>query len=96
MSKPESDSSTGESSDESAETDRPEAYFWATDIDEIRRAFIIDVMSDADISGKILVENMQCVFEWLAGKPHALRSSNVKVESGKAPQRLKERPEGKE
>jgi hypothetical protein len=45
--------------------DRP--YFWTDDQDEIRRAFILDVMADADIDGKVLVSNMQQVFDWLKG-----------------------------
>lgn len=47
----------------SEESDRP--YFWTKDADELRRAFIIDVMSDADIAGEVLVANMQHVFDWL-------------------------------
>jgi hypothetical protein len=38
---------------------------WSDDPDEHRRTFIFDRMNDAQIDGKILVENMQMVAEWL-------------------------------
>ncbi len=45
---------------------RPEAYFWAEG-DEIRRAFVLDLMADSEVDGKILVQNMEMVFQWLKG-----------------------------
>ena len=80
---------------------RPEAYFWAEG-DEIRRAFIIDVMADADIDGKVLVENMDAIFHWLKSgelpkkvkKPNAIHRSDAQMESGKAPLGEQDRPKG--
>ena len=77
---------------------RPEAYFWAEG-DEIRRAFIIDVMADADIDGKVLVDNMDAVFHWLKSgkvsrKTNALQRSSGEIQAGAAPLGVKERPEG--
>lgn len=41
-------------------------------VDEQRRAFIFGQMGSAEIDGKILVENMSLVEEWLrSGKTHA-------------------------
>ena len=70
-------------------------YFWTDDPDEIRRAFIIDVMSDADIDGKVLVQNMQQVFEWLRGS-NAIHRSDGKIQKGKAALRQQKRPESEE
>ncbi len=77
-----------------SDEDRPDAYFWCEDKDEIRRAFIIDVMADADIDGRVLVSNMQAVFEWLSGKQNAIHRSDGKIQKGATPQRKQERPEG--
>ncbi len=82
------------SDDEETGTSRPDAYFWCEDKDEIRRAFIIDVMADADIDGKVLVSNMQVVFEWLSGKTNALYRSSRKVQKGDPAEREQERPQG--
>jgi len=38
---------------------------WSKDADEHRRTFIFYHLSSPDISGKILVENMELVFKWL-------------------------------
>ena len=90
---------------EEEKDDKPDAYFWAEDTDEIRRAFIIDVMSDADIDGGVLVDNMNTVFQWLKSgelpkkskvKPHALHRSDGEIQERPATQRQQERPEGKE
>ena len=47
-------------------TDGPEALCtWTTDPDEHRRAYIIPLMADANIDGRILVGNMDLVYQWL-------------------------------
>lgn len=38
---------------------------WSDNEDEHRRAFIISHMGNSEIEGKVLVDNMQRVFEWL-------------------------------
>lgn len=38
---------------------------WTDDVDEKRRAFVVNQMSCGDIDGKVLVENMHAVCEWL-------------------------------
>lgn len=52
-------------------------FYWTTDKDEIRRAFIFDKMADPQIIGSVLVDNMEMIFQWLtkgtvpkAKKPH--------------------------
>lgn len=38
---------------------------WTSDVDEKRRAFVVSQMANSDVEGKILVENMHAVCEWL-------------------------------
>ena len=38
---------------------------WTNDVDEKRRAFVINQMAYAEVEGKFLVENMHAVCEWL-------------------------------
>ena len=38
---------------------------WTNDVDEKRRAFVVNQMAYAEVDGKILVENMHAVYEWL-------------------------------
>lgn len=38
---------------------------WTDDADEKRRAFVVNQMSCGDIDGKVLVENMHAVCNWL-------------------------------
>ena len=38
---------------------------WTNDVDEKRRAFVINQMANCDVGGKIMVENMHAVYEWL-------------------------------
>ena len=50
---------------EQSEAEKP--YPWTANIEQAWRAFIIDAMANADIDGKVLVENMQTVLEWAIG-----------------------------
>jgi hypothetical protein len=38
---------------------------WTSDVDEKRRAFVVSQMANCDVDGKILVQNMHAVCEWL-------------------------------
>lgn len=38
---------------------------WTSDVDEKRRAFVVNQMANADIDGEQLVKNMHAVCEWL-------------------------------
>lgn len=38
---------------------------WTDDVDEKRRAFVVNQMANADVDGKVLVENMHAVCDWL-------------------------------
>ena len=38
---------------------------WTSDVDEKRRAFVVNQMANCDVEGKILVQNMHEVCEWL-------------------------------
>jgi hypothetical protein len=38
---------------------------WTSDVDEKRRAFVVNQMANCDVDGKVLVENMHAVCEWL-------------------------------
>lgn len=38
---------------------------WASDDDEMRRAYIVQEMATPDVDGKILVQNMELVFRWM-------------------------------
>jgi hypothetical protein len=38
---------------------------WTKDIDEHRRAFVIEKMADSNIDGKTMVKNMDSVYRWL-------------------------------
>ena len=50
---------------------------WSADPDEHRRVFVFDRMANSDIDGKILVENMNHVSQWLkdGSLPKATRSA---------------------
>ena len=59
--------------EEQSEAERP--YPWTANIEQAWRAFIIDAMANADIDGKVLVENMQTVYEWgVTGKMKGQKS----------------------
>ena len=36
---------------------------WTNDVDEKRRAFVVNQMANSDVEGKILVQNMHAVCE---------------------------------
>jgi hypothetical protein len=38
---------------------------WTDDVDEKRRAFVVNQMANSDVDGKVLVQNMHAVCEWL-------------------------------
>ena len=38
---------------------------WTDDVDEKRRAFVVNQMANSDVDGRVLVENMHAVCEWL-------------------------------
>ena len=38
---------------------------WTNDVDEKRRAFVVNQMANSDVDGKVLVQNMHAVCEWL-------------------------------
>jgi hypothetical protein len=38
---------------------------WTNDLDEKRRAFVVSQMADPDVDGKVMVQNMHAVCEWL-------------------------------
>lgn len=40
-------------------------YFFADTPDEKLRCFIVETMATDDVDGKILVENMQAIFDWV-------------------------------
>lgn len=40
-------------------------YPWADDPDEIRRCFVLEHIGSSEIEARVLIENMQMVFEWL-------------------------------
>ena len=42
-----------------------DACTWTADVDEKRRAFVVNQMANCDVDGKVLVENMHAVCEWL-------------------------------
>jgi hypothetical protein len=43
---------------------------WTKDVDEKRRAFVVNQIANADIDGEQLVKNMHAVCEWLkTGQP---------------------------
>jgi hypothetical protein len=35
-------------------------------LDEQRRAFVLETMADAELDGRLLVQNMDLVYKWLA------------------------------
>ena len=49
---------------------------WTSDVDEKRRAFVVNQMANADIDGEQLVKNMHAVCEWL--KAGALPQAETK------------------
>lgn len=55
----------GEQDEQPSEPSRSPEYKWAADADEERRAFIFEHMANADISGDVLIANMQRAFRWL-------------------------------
>jgi hypothetical protein len=38
---------------------------WTSDVDEKRRAFVVSQMANCDLDGKVLVQNMHAVCDWL-------------------------------
>lgn len=42
-----------------------EDYPWAMTPDEKLRCFIVEQMGNSEIDGKVLVENLQAVFDWV-------------------------------
>jgi hypothetical protein len=56
---------------------------WSDDPDEHRRAFIIDIMANAEIEGQILVANMDAVFKWLKDGTVPTKSRSLKIAAKK-------------
>lgn len=46
-----------------AEEEAP--YPWTDDLDEMRRCFVLEHIGSSEIEGRVLIENMHMVFEWL-------------------------------
>jgi hypothetical protein len=44
--------------------DEKREFYWTDDQDEIRRYYILIHMANSDMDGKILVENMNLVYNW--------------------------------
>lgn len=49
---------------------------WTSDVDEKRRAFVVNQMANCDVDGKVMVTNMHAVCEWL--KSGALPTEELK------------------